>query len=174
MNRRENTDTSPAGLRETVFSRDYFLRPSFSMIARERSISFFWGQPCRRIGVDGVARKIKAAYIGIGGVARPCWAGGAELVYYGTATALSTARGHLAATTIGNYALFGGGYTSSSVSSVVNAYDQTLTRPIPTALSTAREYLAATTIGNYALFGGGNPTSGSFTPTAALDVYTTI
>ena len=34
---------------------------------------------------------------------------GGELEYYGTATALSKARQDLAATTVGNYALFGGG-----------------------------------------------------------------
>ena len=60
------------------------------------------------VGVVGVARKIKRASIGIGGVARPCWSGG-ELAYYGTVTALATARHSLGATTVGDYALFGGG-----------------------------------------------------------------
>lgn len=101
-----------------------------------------------------VARRIKKAYIGIGGKARPCWSGG-ELTYYGTVTALSAARRYLAATTIGDYALFGGGYAASSYSNVVDAYNKSLTRSTPTALSAARRYLAATTIGDYALFGGG-------------------
>ena len=61
------------------------------------------------LGVHGKARKIKKGYIGIGGVARPFWTGG-ELAYYGTITALSKARCDLAATSVGNYALFGGGY----------------------------------------------------------------
>ena len=105
----------------------------------------------------GVARKNKKAYIGVGGVARPCWSGG-ELAYYGTAMPLALSRGYLAATTIGDYALFGGGYngsTSSDYQNTVDAYNTLLTRTTPTALSMARYYLAATTVGNYALFGGG-------------------
>ena len=69
-------------------------------------------------------------------------------------TALSRARGNLAATTVGNYALFGGGNSIGSRSDI-DAYDSDLTRSTPTALSKARSSLAATTIGNYALFGGG-------------------
>ena len=68
-----------------------------------------------------------------------------------TPTALSQARVSLAATSVGNYALFGGG----SSSNVVDAYDQNLTRSTPTELSQARGILAATTVGDYALFGGG-------------------
>ena len=75
------------------------------------------------IGIDGIAKKIKKAYIGVGGVARPCWGEGGELTYYGTVTALSTARYNLAATSVGDYALFGGGYIGSdSVTKVVDAY----------------------------------------------------
>ena len=74
------------------------------------------------LGVDGTARKVKKAYIGIGGVARPCWSGG-ELAYYGAITALSMGRCGLAATTVGDYALFGGGYNgSSTLYSTVDAY----------------------------------------------------
>ena len=71
-------------------------------------------------------------------------------------TALSNARRDLAATAIGNYALFGGGYTGNSSGNTVDAYDASLTRTIPTVLSNARRGLAATTIGNYALFSGGS------------------
>ena len=88
------------------------------------------------------------------------------LSYYGTATALSAARYDLAATLVGDYALFGGG-TTGSVSSVVDAYNTSLTRSTPTALSVARSYLAATSIGNYALFGGGYTGSES----DVVDVY---
>ena len=72
-------------------------------------------------------------------------------------SALSVARARLAATTVGTYALFGGGYNSSSpyYKSTVDAYNSSLTRTTPTSLSEARAYLAATTVGNYALFGGG-------------------
>jgi len=79
------------------------------------------------IGIDGVARKIKKAYIGIGGVARPCWSGG-ELVYYGTATGLSAARYDLAATHVGNYALFGGGWSSTSRKYDVDVYNSLLVK----------------------------------------------
>ena len=72
-----------------------------------------------------------------------------------TPTALSQARERLAATTVGSYALFGGGYNGSSYYSTVDAYNNSLTRSTPTALSQARGNLAATTVGSYALFGGG-------------------
>lgn len=73
--------------------------------------------------------------------------------------ALTEGRASLAATSVGDYALFGGGYSivnSDLVSSdVVDAYDNSLTRTTPTALSQARRSLAATNVGDYALFAGG-------------------
>lgn len=116
------------------------------------------------IGVSDVARKIKKAYIGVGGVAR-LFFGSGELSYYGTATALSYARGALAATTVGNYALFGGGgsrlssESSSNATSTVNAYDLSLTMSSATSLSSSRSFLAATSIGGYAIFAGGSESS---------------
>mgnify|MGYP002622064343 CR=1 FL=1 len=83
------------------------------------------------------------------------------------ATPLSTGRDHLAATTVGNYALFGGGYIGGSYSAVVDAYNASLTRSTPTSLSTGRENLAAATVGSYALFAGGYITSTS----AVVDAY---
>ena len=104
---------------------------------------------------QGVARKIKKAYIGIGGVARPCWSGG-ELAYYGTVTALSVAKYDLAATTVGDYAVFGGGRTgTTSGDSTVNAYNKTLTRSTPSSLGGRQYMLGATTVGDYAVFAGG-------------------
>lgn len=110
------------------------------------------------LGIDNTARKVKKGYIGVGGVARPFMV--TELEYYGTATALSYQRQLLAATTIGNYALFGGGNRSSQSTNVVDAYSASLTRSVPTAMTTKRHALAAATIGNYALFGGGQNYSG--------------
>lgn len=78
----------------------------------------------------------------------------ANYIIKSTATNLSAYRMYLAATTVGSYALFGGGY-GGSVSAVVDAYNTSLTRSTPTALSQARVKLAATTVGDYALFGGG-------------------
>ena len=72
-----------------------------------------------------------------------------------TAEDLSIARSNLAATAVGNYALFGGGSNSDGYSAIVDKYDRTLTKGVATSLSENRCRLAATTITNYALFGGG-------------------
>ena len=125
------------------------------------------------IGVDGVARKIKKAYIGIGGVARPCWGGGLE--YYGTITPLSYARNELAATHVGNHAVFAGGvYVNSSGRTnykYVDAYDTSLTRTSPTALDYGAMYLSAASIGNYAIFAGGYYANSSGDPTYGTYAY---
>lgn len=63
-----------------------------------------------------------------------------------------------AATTVANYALFGGGFALYNRSSV-DAYNTSLTRSTLTSLSVARCELAATTLDDYALFGGGKNTS---------------
>ena len=100
-------------------------------------------------GVDNVAKQIKKGYVGVGGVARPFFSAESGLEYYGVITPLSQARCQLAATTVGNYALFGGGRGISPIyKDTVDAYDTTLTRSTPTVLSAARNYLAATTVGS--------------------------
>lgn len=93
-----------------------------------------------------------------------------------TALSLSETKSLLAATSIGDYALFGGGVTyqpwpvnADVYSKTVNAYDTSLTRSILTDLSVARVGLAATSIGDYALFGGGG-TSYSY-GNSTVDVY---
>ena len=90
--------------------------------------------------------------------------------YYGTAPALPGGT-YLGTATIGNYALFAGGYDSNAVS----AYDASLTKTTPTALSKARQSMGATTIGDYALFGGGyNGNSNSrFATVDAYDINLT-
>jgi hypothetical protein len=110
-------------------------------------------------GVDNVARKVKKGYVGVGGVARIFFSGEKELEYYGTITPLREGRNGLAATTVGNYALFGGGYRSShggDYLDTVDSYDSNLTRGTLSPLRLNRFRLAATTVGNYALFGGGS------------------
>ena len=92
------------------------------------------------------------------------------LSYAGTATPLSEARGYLTATSVGDYALFGGGY-GDIPTSTVDAYDTSLTRTIPTPLSETRYELTATSVGNYALFGGGLSGDGDIL-TATVDAYT--
>lgn len=75
---------------------------------------------------------------------------------HSTPTALSEARGYLAAATVGGYALFGGGYKIDTYpSAAVDAYNASLTRSTPTSLSEARCYTASAANGSYALIGGG-------------------
>ena len=107
------------------------------------------------LGINGVARKVKKAYIGVGGVARPCFSAEPKPSYFGTATPLSEHRYLLAATTVGDYALFGGGDALNGATSTVDAYNSSLVHSTPTGLSEARFKLAATAVGGYALFGGG-------------------
>ena len=108
------------------------------------------------ITVDSVYHKLKSAYITIGGVYRPFWNTG--LARYGMCTDLSVGRYGLAATTIGDVALFGGGFGPTSK---VDAYDVSRTRRDVTALQSARYDLAAATNGTYAIFAGGRATSTS-------------
>ena len=123
------------------------------------------------VGDDGVAHKVVKGYVGVNGVARKIY----EPVVYSSrlsnyiATSLSKARDKLAATTVGNYALFGGG----SNSSIVDAYTTDLVRSTATSLSTARSELSSTAIGNYALFGGGHSVdnNGKHIRLSAVDAY---
>ena len=123
--------------------------------------------------VNNVYRRVKKAYVTIGGVYRPCWSGG-EPAYYGVITPLSVARHMLSATTVGNYALFGGGHSEDGYSNEVDAYNTSLTRSTPTALSVARIDMGATTVGNYALFGGGLIQISPLTSLCAVDIVRTV
>ena len=84
-----------------------------------------------------------------------------------TPTELSAARYNLAGASVGDYALFAGGYTGSA-SAVVDAYTTNLTRSTPTALSAKRYNLAGASVGDYALFAGGY--TGSYS--SVVDAYT--
>lgn len=113
--------------------------------------------------MKSVARKIKKAYVGVGGVARPCWPG---LSYYGTITSLQSSRSYLMATSVGNYALFGGGYQFGDVSTDdVDVYDSSLTHTILDVYwnhnGQGLSRGAATTVGNVAMFAGGISTDNS-------------
>ena len=107
------------------------------------------------VGVSGKARKIKKAYIGVGGKARICWSGG-ELAYYGTTTPLSVARRSLSATSIGNYALFAGGYTRGPQSEVDSYTSSLVMTTLGSGLRLSCSDMGATSNSNYAIFGGGN------------------
>ena len=71
-------------------------------------------------------------------------------------SSLSSTKECLAATTVGSYALFGGGRDNGSVYNTVDTYNTSLTKGTISSLSVARYDLSATTVGSYALFGGGN------------------
>lgn len=75
----------------------------------------------------------------------------------------------LAATTVGDYAIFAGGYnTSNGTFASSTYYNKSLTRSIGRSMGTARRSLAATTVGDYAIFAGGGSAIGY---SAAVDVY---
>lgn len=122
--------------------------------------------------VKQIARKIKKGYVGVGGVAKLCYALQQTLVpYNGTVTGLTASAQELAATTVGNYAIFAGGYGGSYRNSV-DIYDETLTHTQPSnLLTTATTELAATTVGNHALFGGGIYTASTPVQRNTVDVY---
>ena len=117
-----------------------------------------------------VPKKILLGYVGVGGIARPFFDNDTRLKYYGSVSPLRTEKEYLAATTVGNYALFGGGYRYHAAEYYyykdVDAYNDSLIRSSPPDLKTGRQHLAATTVGNYALFGGG-----SSPYTNAVDAY---
>lgn len=70
------------------------------------------------------------------------------------------AQANLAATNLGNYAIFGYGMAYGT-SSGIYAYNQSLTKTSADG-DYSMAYLAATNIGNYALFGGGYYGSGGY------------
>lgn len=117
--------------------------------------------------VEGVTRKVKKKYVVVDGVAKRVYGYDDVITYDGTATPLSVARGELAATTVGDYALFGGGavgHESTGSSSdtprgTVDAYNKMLTRSSAAKLTVERYGLAAASVGRYALFAGGEGNS---------------
>ena len=107
-------------------------------------------------------RKVIAGYIGVGNKARPFF-GGKGLVYYGQITAFGAQRIQYASTSIGNYALFGGGtadYDYDAIRSNIEVYDASLNKSY-ISLGTARYAIGAATAGNYAIFHGGALSSGT-------------
>lgn len=119
----------------------------------------------------GIARKVKKGYVGVGGIARLFYSAEKELSYYGTAANLSVARSSLAATSVGNYAIFGGGEYPDGATNAVNCYSTQLTVNNTVTVNFTKCDLAATTVGNYALFAGGTnrTTSGVRNEVNAID-----
>ena len=86
------------------------------------------------LGVNDIAKGVKHAYIGVGGIARPFMSVD-KVTYYGQATSLNVARRYLAATTVGDYALFGGGNAGTSKKYTVDAYSKDLVKTTVASLS---------------------------------------
>lgn len=82
----------------------------------------------------------------------------------------NSARSEIAASHVGNYALFGGGFSkaNNAPSNIVTAIDKSLTRIIPDPLLVAVRDAKATHVGNYVIFGGG--ADGSY-PTNSVCAY---
>lgn len=85
-------------------------------------------------------------------------------------TQLSTPRSAHAGISIGDRAIFAGGYYNESYLSSADAYDASLVRFTPTGLSAGRSSLASANAGNYALFAGGIESDG-YTRSRKVDVY---
>jgi hypothetical protein len=84
--------------------------------------------------------------------------------------ALSQPREELAATTVGNQAIFAGGYTyGNGLSNSVDLYNGFTNSWSTATLSQAREQLSATTVGSTALFAGGRTVGGPFSN--VVDIY---
>lgn len=83
------------------------------------------------------------------------------------ANVLSTPSSGLSAASNENYAIFGGGNTSSAIPT---AYDENLTRTFPSSLTVARKNLSAAKAGNYVLFAGGD---GPIDTVEAYDLFLT-
>lgn len=64
-----------------------------------------------------------------------------------------------AGASVGNYAIFAGGYTGNDEVYYVNAYNDSLTLKNPDSLTRGRYEMGAASVGNYALFAGGTCTS---------------
>lgn len=110
-----------------------------------------------QIGVElkSIAKKIKKIYSGVDDKAVLLWSGKGDLKKYGMAANFTSSRSYYAAATVGNYAVFAGGSTTT-----VEVYDKNLVHSNPTAMSSSRTYPAGATANNkYALFGGGNGSS---------------
>lgn len=123
------------------------------------------------LGIDNVAHKVKKGYIGdANGIAQLFFSNVAKLTKYGAATNLSKSAHCLAASTVGNYAIFAGGFKASPLNTV-NAYNSSLSKSNPTSLSASRFSLAGSTNGMYALFAGGRNTLLSNDIISSVDAY---
>lgn len=78
-----------------------------------------------------------------------------HIEYFGQVTGLNNAKMALAAVTVGDYALFSGGYDGDRTAET-DAYNKELTHSTPQQLGVSRSELSATKAGAYALVAGGS------------------
>lgn len=110
-----------------------------------------------QIGTElkSVARKIKKAYVGVGGVARPVFSS-QNFIYYGKATDLTAVRQYFGGASFmdNRYAIFLGGHYSSSFYSNCEAYDSNLTRYVVSNSYLTGCGTAGSFTGEYVVFAG--------------------
>ena len=112
-----------------------------------------------QVGTDyrDVARKIKKAYVGVGGVAKLCYKGTKDFPQYFTTAKLTSARSTSAASASSNAVVFAGGSVRGGGSTLdtVDALDSQLVKSSLTSLNSATHSLSAASTGNYAVFAAG-------------------
>jgi hypothetical protein len=86
-----------------------------------------------------------------------------------TTASLSEARYGLAATALGDLALFAGGWSGTGYSSAVDIYDSSTGQWTTASLSVPRAWLAGASVGPYAIFAGGEVGSTQFSD--VVDIY---
>jgi hypothetical protein len=84
---------------------------------------------------------------------------------------LSEPRNLLSAASVGNFAIFAGGYTGRIMTDVVDLYNHVTNSWTTARLSVGRHKLAAASVGNYAIFAGGQNTFRTRWDLDAVDLY---
>jgi hypothetical protein len=104
-----------------------------------------------------IARRIKKAYIGIGGVARPCF-GSDNLEYYGVLTNSLNSSSYYTSTRLNNFILFGNfDAVSNSQYRYLYKYDSSMSLNMAVADDgVPKACNQAVTFADYAIFGSGN------------------
>lgn len=124
---------------------------------------------------NGLARKIKKAYVGVNGVARCIFSNAGKFSFYKKGTALSQGRNRLSAGSNSKYVLVAGGYRGGSAghTNAVDAYNTSFTRTSATTLKNSREQISSATAGERIFFAGGEGGGGGGATgdTAYIDTY---
>ena len=101
------------------------------------------------------ARYIRKAYIGVAGVARPCWFEN-KLLRYGDIGTTTTGRTSAVSGANSNYAIFAGGdLTINTLFNNVDAFDSNYTYTEATTLHSPKTYLASASSETHVLISGG-------------------